>query len=74
MTVLLFFCGEISNYKNIIVKLRQNTLEGIDPGIDLAPSPPNRNKTVFHNELNLSTIGPLSNRMQRTLKAIQIGD
>ena len=68
-------CREMSNYKNIKVRIRRNALKGIDPRIDLVPSPPNRNsECVFSNELNLSTIDPPSNRMQRTLEVIEIED
>ena len=65
--VVFPMCGEISNYKNIINRIKQNVMKEIDPQINLAPSPPNRNSdSVFRNELNLSTIDPPSNRMQRT--------
>ena len=48
---------------------------GNDPQIDMAPSLPNQNlDSVFRNELNLSTINPPSNRMQRTLEVIDIED
>ena len=32
-------CGEISNYKTIINRIRQNALKGIAPQTDLGPSP-----------------------------------
>ena len=68
-------CGEISNYKNIINQMRQNALIGIDLQISLAPSHPNPNSdSVFRNEMNMSTIDPPSNRMQRTLEIIEIDD
>ena len=41
-------CGEISNYKTIINRIRQNAMKGIDSQIDLVPSPPNPNSdSVF---------------------------
>ena len=68
-------CGEISNYRNIINRIRQNAMKGIDPQKDLVPSPLNRNlDSVFRNELDLSTIDPSNNRMQRTLEIIEIED
>ena len=52
-------CGEISNYKTIINRIKQNAVKEINSQSDLAPSPPNRNSdSVFCNELNLSTIDP----------------
>ena len=66
-------CGEISNYKTIINQIRRNVMKGIDPQNDLAPSLPNHNlDSVFCNELNLSTIDPPNNRMQRTLENIEV--
>ena len=48
-------------------------MKGINPQNDLEPSPPNHNlKSVFCNELNLSTIDPPNNRMQRTLENIEV--
>ena len=48
-------------------------MKGIDPQNDLSPSTPNRNlNSVFCNELNLSTIDPPNNRMQRTLENIEV--
>ena len=66
-------CGKISNYKTIINQIRQNAMKGIDPQNDLAPSPPNHNlDSVFCNKLNLSTIDPPNNRMQRPSENIEI--
>ena len=66
-------CGEISNYKTIINRIRQNLLKGIDQQTGLAPFPQNCNSdSVFLNELNLSSIDPPSNRMQRSLEIIEI--
>ena len=68
-------CGEISNYKNIIMRIRWNMVKGIDLQIDLARFSPNGNSdSVLNSELNLSTIDPPSNRMQRTLEIIEIED
>ena len=65
--------GEISNYETIINQIRRNLMKGIDPQNDLAPSPPNCNlNRVFCDKLNLSTIDPPINRMQRTLENIQV--
>ena len=64
-------CGEIASYETIINQIRWNAMKGIDPQSDLVPSPPNRNlNSVFHDELNLSTIDPPINRMQRNLEKI----
>ena len=66
-------CGEISNYETIINQIRRNEMKGIDPQNDLAPSPPNPNlNRVYQDELNLSTIYPPNNRMQRTVENIQV--
>ena len=66
-------CGEISNYETIINQIRRNAMKGINPQNDLAPSPPNRNQNrVFRDELDLSTIEPPNNRMQRTVENIQV--
>ena len=69
----LAMCGEISNYKAIIYQIRQNAMKGIDLQNDLAPSPPNRNlDSVLCNKLNLSTIYPPNNRMQKNLESIEV--
>ena len=66
-------CGEISNYETIINQIRGNVMKGIDLQNDLAPSPPNPNlNSVFCDKLNLSTISPPNNRMQRTLGNFEV--
>ena len=50
-------------------------MKGIDTHNDLVPLPPNPNwDSVFHDVLDLSTIDPPNNRMQRTLEIIEIED
>ena len=57
------------------MQIRWNALKGVDLQIDLAPFHPNRNlDSVICKELKLSTIDPPNNRMQRTLKVIEIED
>ena len=48
-------------------------MKGIEPQNDLVPSPPNRSlNSVFCDELNLFTLDPPNNRMQWTLKNIEV--
>ena len=55
----LTLCGEISNYKNIVIQIKENALKRINVQGNLMSSPSNLNvNRVLQNELNISTIDP----------------
>ena len=55
--------------------MKQRLLRGTDPQIDMAISHSSWvSDIVFHNKLNLSSINPPSNRVQRSIDVIEIED
>ena len=67
----LTLCGEISNYKNIVTQIKENTLKRISPQSNLMSSLSNLNgNRALRNKLNISTIDPPS--YQPTLKSDKV--
>ena len=66
-------CRAISNLKTVITPIKRSEL--INSQTDMAPSHSSQlSDSVFCYELNLSSINPPSNKMQRLMDVIEIED